>query len=86
MGDVLYLDQPIGTGFSFGANDTDLLTSMDQVTEEFVNFIDSFVTMYPEYKSPKKIILMGESAAAKFMGPFAKGLDQYVEKGGKIQL
>jgi carboxypeptidase C (cathepsin A) len=28
IGDVLYLDQPVGTGFSYGANDTDILTNM----------------------------------------------------------
>lgn len=49
IGDVLYLDQPVGTGFSYGANETDLLDNMEDVTREFVNFVDSFLSMYPEY-------------------------------------
>jgi len=61
IGDVLYLDQPVGTGFSYGADDKDLLNNMEDVTNEFVNFVDSFLTMYPEYASPRKVILMGES-------------------------
>ena len=82
MGDVLYLDQPVGTGFSFGSDDTDLLTSIEDVTNEFVNFVDSFLTMYPEYKSPRKVILMGESTAGKFIPHFVRGLDTYIKSGG----
>ncbi len=78
IGDVLYLDQPVGTGFSYGANDTDLLDSMTDITREFVNFVDSFLAMYPEYKSPRKVILMGESSAGKFIPQFMKGLDEYI--------
>lgn len=86
MGDALYLDQPIGTGFSYGKNDTDLLTSMEDIATEFVNFVDSFLSMYPEYKAPRKIILMGESSGAKFIPYFAKSLDRYVDQGGKLLL
>ena len=81
IGDVLYLDQPVGTGFSYGANDTDVLTSIDDITREFVNFVDSFLTMYPEYKSPRKVILMGESKIGKFIPSFVKGLHEYIQQG-----
>jgi hypothetical protein len=29
---------------------------------------------------------MGESTGGKYIGPFNKGLDQYIERGGKISL
>lgn len=48
---------------------------MDDIAAEFVNFVDSFVTMYPEYKKPRNIILMGESVAGKFIPKFTKALD-----------
>ena len=51
---------------------------MDDITREFVNFVDSFLTMYPEYKSPRKVILMGETGAGKFIPNFVKGLDEYI--------
>jgi len=79
IGDVVYLDQPVGTGFSYGASDIDVLTSMDDVSNEFVNFVDSLVKMYPEYKAPRKIILMGESTAGKFIPRFTKALDGYIK-------
>ncbi len=68
----------MGTGFSYGANDTDLLSSMADVSREFVNFIDSFLSMYPEYKKPRNIILMGESTAGKFLPVLTQGLDDYI--------
>jgi carboxypeptidase C (cathepsin A) len=86
IGDVLYLDQPVGTGFSYGANDTDLLTSMEDISREFVNFVDSFLNMYPEYKSPRKVILMGESSAGKFFPPIVKALDAYIQIGNPLTL
>jgi carboxypeptidase C (cathepsin A) len=76
----------VGTGFSYGANDTDILTSMDDITNEFVNFVDSFVQKYPEYQSPRKIILMGQGEGAKYIPRFTKALDNYIFMGGKIQL
>ena len=77
IGDVLYLDQPVGTEFSYGANDTDLV---------YDHFVDSFLNMYPEYKSPRKVILMGESKAGKFIPQFFKGLDSYIKTGNQLTI
>jgi carboxypeptidase C (cathepsin A) len=68
----------VGTGFSYGANDTDVLTSMDDISNEFVNFVDSFVQKYPEYQIPRKIILMGQGEAGKYIPRFTKALDNYI--------
>lgn len=53
VADVVYLDLPVGTGFSYGSADTDVLTDLDSISNEFVNFMDTFLKMYPEYKSPR---------------------------------
>jgi carboxypeptidase C (cathepsin A) len=86
VGDVLYLDQPVGTGFSYGLSDTDVATSLDQVAHEFINFLSSFLGMYPEYASPRKVFLMGEDFAGKFLPRFAKEINQFTEKGGSFNL
>ena len=59
---------------------------MDDVYREFVNFMDSFLSMYPEYKKPRKIILMGESSAGKFLPPLTKALDYYILQGGQLAI
>lgn len=33
---VIYIDQPVGTGFSYG---TPLLTTMDEASQEFITFM-----------------------------------------------
>lgn len=44
---VLWLDQPVGTGFSYG----DLTNlSMQTAGDDFINFIAAFYNMYPEMK------------------------------------
>jgi carboxypeptidase D len=85
IGDVIYIDQPVGTGFSYGKNDSDVLTSMDDVVQEFANFMDSFLHMYPEYQQ-RKIILMGESVAGKYLPRFTKALKDYIQQGGPANL
>jgi carboxypeptidase C (cathepsin A) len=84
MADVLYLDQPVGTGFSYGKDDSDVLTSIEDIAAEFVNFIDSFLTLYPEYAAPRQLVLAGEGTAGKFLPYFAKSLDAYIFSGGKL--
>lgn len=86
MGDVVYLDIPVGTGFSYGSADTDVLVDLDSISNEFVNFVDTFLKQYPEYKAPRKIILMGEDFAGKSLPRFTKALDDYTQKGGQVSL
>ena len=42
--------------------------------------------MYPEYQAPRKILLMGESEAAKFLPRFTKSIDDYISTGGKASI
>ncbi len=85
-GDVLYLDQPVGTGFSYG--DT-YLDRMDDGATEFINFLDAFIKMYPEYQnkiSKRKFFLTGESYAGKYIPLFTKYIDDYENRGGQVSL
>ncbi|WFD30696.1 carboxypeptidase D [Malassezia sp. CBS 17886] len=45
--DVLYLDQPVGTGFSFVENDA-YARSMAQVADEVVYFLEQLVGVFPD--------------------------------------
>jgi carboxypeptidase D len=82
IGDVLYLDQPVGTGFSFGASASDTLSNLNDASDEFINFMQTFLSMYPEYKKPRNVILMGEGFGGKIVPRFAKALTEYAQKGG----
>ena len=63
---VIFIDQPVGTGFSFG--DT-YLTNMDEASSEFVYFLDQLFAKYPNFVK-KDLYLTGESYAGKYIPYF----------------
>ena len=74
--DVLYLDNPVGNGFSYGDS---YLTTIEDTALEFIKFYDAFIQMYPEYAGDKGrgIYLAGESFGAKYVATFGKYLDDH---------
>jgi carboxypeptidase C (cathepsin A) len=61
--DLVFVDQPVGTGFSYGNS---FIDRMADGTTEFINFLAAFIRKYPEYKTIP-IILSGESYAGKYL-------------------
>ena len=61
---VLYIDQPVGTGFSTGSNQA--LNNI-QVTEQFYAWLKAFYTHFPWLIS-KRTYFMGESYAGVYVG------------------
>lgn len=54
---MLYIEQPVGTGFSLGTPD---IENEDELAAEFVGFLQQFLEVFPELKC-KKTYLSGES-------------------------
>ena len=69
---VIYIDQPIGTGFASG---TPLLTDMEDVTEEFVFFMKQLWETFPALKT-KNLFVTGESYAGHYIPAFSYALVQ----------
>lgn len=65
---IVYVDQPIGTGFSTGNSGN---MDNEHNTAAVVKWLDSFFKTFPEMRS-KKIHLMGESYAGVFLPYIAK--------------
>jgi carboxypeptidase C (cathepsin A) len=59
---LLFVDSPVGTGFSNFTKATDLATSSSQVAEQTVKFLTSFFERHVELKT-KNVILAGEDFA-----------------------
>ncbi|QLG71203.1 hypothetical protein HG535_0B02420 [Zygotorulaspora mrakii] len=73
--DIVYLDQPVNTGFSF-ANKTGPLIyddDLDVVTEHFMQFLDSYFQIFPE-DIYKDLMLAGESFAGQYIPFFADAI------------
>lgn len=45
---LLFVDNPLGTGFSFVDSDS-YVTELDQMTNQFMQFLDNFFELFPEY-------------------------------------
>ena len=43
---MLYLDQPVDSGFSYGNS---ILDRMEDGAKEFIKFIEALLVKYPEY-------------------------------------
>ena len=69
---MIYIDQPVGTGFSFG---TPLLTNMDEAATEFVYFMQQIWTTFPALAS-KDLYMTGESYAGKYIPRFSWALHE----------
>lgn len=60
---ILYLEQPVGTGFTQG---TPYAQNEDDVAAAVSGFLDNFYTTFPELKS-KKLWITGESYAGTYI-------------------
>ncbi|CAG8690784.1 14354_t:CDS:10 [Cetraspora pellucida] len=69
---VLYVDQPVGTGFSY-VNATGYLRNVSQVPGQFLTFLDKFFEIFPEF-SKDDMYLAGESFAGTFIPYIAAGI------------
>ncbi|KAJ5907767.1 Peptidase S10 serine carboxypeptidase [Penicillium taxi] len=72
LGHILYVDQPVGTGFSTASNPYPV-QSNERITDDFVQWLHTFMTYFPHLQS-KKIHLMGESYAGIYVPYFAQAL------------
>ena len=72
--DMLYLDQPVNVGFSYGDS---YATTMQQISDEIVNFLVEFIyTKYPEYQT-RDFVISGESYAGKYLPQLATTIQQW---------
>lgn len=70
---VMFVDQPIGTGFSFTNKAQNMRTNEEQIAADFYKFLQGFYSKYPEYKlSP--LYITGESFAGHYIPAIANYL------------
>ena len=65
LANVLYIDQPVGTGFSSGS---DPANDNAEITGDFYNWLKAFYTEFPGLQT-KNTYLMGESYAGVYVSP-----------------
>ncbi|KAJ2230130.1 Cell death protease [Coemansia sp. RSA 485] len=63
--DVLYIDQPFGTGFSVSSM-KNYAHTFKEATKYLMEFLDKFYQVFPEYRE-RKLYLAGESEAGTYI-------------------
>jgi len=46
---VLFVDNPVGTGFSYVDTDS-YVRELDEMADQFVKFLEKFFALFPEYE------------------------------------
>ncbi|KAM4065646.1 serine carboxypeptidase [Hirsutella rhossiliensis] len=69
---LLFVDNPVGTGFSFVDTDS-FVHELDTMAEQFVQFLDKFFALFPEYDRDH-IYIAGESFAGQYIPYIAKSI------------
>jgi serine carboxypeptidase-like clade 4 len=70
---LLYVDQPGGTGFSTVQNNLGYVTSEDQVSADMQVFLQKFFQQYPQYKG-LPFYITGESYGGHYVPAIAAGV------------
>ena len=70
---LLYVDQPVGTGFSYGSKPLSDDTNEKEIAEAMSKFLSGFYAKYPQY-SHLDLFIIGESYA----GHYVPAIGQYL--------
>ncbi|GFQ00205.1 serine carboxypeptidase-like 47 [Phtheirospermum japonicum] len=70
VANILFVDQPIGTGFSYSTEITDIPTTSEKAAVHFYDFLQVFFGLHPEYVK-NDFYITGESYAGHYIPAFA---------------
>ena len=79
VADVIFVEQPLRTGYATAAHGTDQVRSEKQIGEDFRKFLLSLLQVFPEYKDVE-IFLTGESYAGFYIPWIANTVIKYQMK------
>ncbi len=72
---MLYIDNPVGAGYSYAKNMDDIPDSQDIVADHLYEFLQQFFVFFPEYFN-SDFYAFGESYAGKFVPTIAKRIHE----------
>ncbi|XP_051113627.1 serine carboxypeptidase-like 48 [Andrographis paniculata] len=77
---LIYIDQPTGTGFSYSTSESDIRATSEEAAVDFYDFLQAFFKKHPEY-AKNDFFITGESYAGHYIPAFANE----VQKRNKLK-
>lgn len=77
---LLFIDNPVGTGFSYVNNILQLATNNEKIGSDMVTFLKGFFNLYPSLKA-QPVFIFCESYGGKMTVEIAKQLDRAIKNG-----
>jgi len=74
---VLFIDNPVGTGFSYVDSNQAFTTNNTQIAEDLVTFTKGFLDIHPEFKTVP-LYIFSESYGGKMAAEYALALDKVI--------
>ncbi|CAK9182814.1 unnamed protein product [Ilex paraguariensis] len=75
VSNLIYVDQPTGTGFSYSSNDEDIRHTEEGVSNDLYDFLQEFFKEHPQY-AKNDFYITGESYAGHYIPAFAARVHQ----------
>jgi len=69
VANTLFIDQPVGTGYSYADSFSDYIGDEKAVAEDLYEFLQGFFTKNPQYNT--RVFIIGESYAGHYIPAFA---------------
>ncbi|KAL8418585.1 hypothetical protein RB594_001981 [Gaeumannomyces avenae] len=67
---IMFIDNPVGTGFSY-VNTDSFVTELNQMADQFIQFLEKWFALFPEYQNDD-LYFAGESYAGQHIPYIAK--------------
>ncbi|CAA3022956.1 serine carboxypeptidase-like [Olea europaea subsp. europaea] len=75
VSNLIYVDQPTGTGFSYSSDDDDMRHGEEGVSNDLYDFLQAFFKEHPQYAN-NDFYITGESYAGHYIPAFAARVHQ----------
>ncbi|XP_038713462.1 serine carboxypeptidase-like 47 [Tripterygium wilfordii] len=85
VSNIIFVDQPIGTGFSYSIDDTDIRRNLVDVTKDLYNFLQAFFNEHPKLVQ-NDFFITGQSFAGHYAPVLASHIHQENKANPKIHI
>ncbi|XP_063949828.1 serine carboxypeptidase-like isoform X2 [Daucus carota subsp. sativus] len=75
VSNIIYVDQPVGTGFSYSSAASDIRSNEKGVSDDLYDFLQEFFKAHPNYTN-NEFFITGESYAGHYIPAFASRVHQ----------